>query len=269
MDLRQYGYLEKLESCIAVTLSRFPDLIICNSHAGRAFHQRQGYRSKRIVVIPNGVDVQQFCPNAGARREVREQWGIAPGEVVIGLVARLDPMKDHATFLRAAATVAGLRRNVRFVCVGDGPSHYRDRLIEEAHRLGLDEQLIWAGAQSDMNRIYNALDFSVSSSAFGEGFPNAIAEAMATGVPCVVTDVGDSAAIVGDLGWVCAPADSAALGAAIIAGVDAMPHDCAAIRSHVVRCYSVSALLARSLAQLGPLVTRASITPDSFGWRLK
>jgi glycosyltransferase involved in cell wall biosynthesis len=125
---------------------------------------------------------------------------------VIGMVGRLDPMKDHSNFLRAAALLSRDRIDLRFVCVGGGPRDYSDRLERLGIELGLEKRLIWEGTRSDISEVYNAFDLATSSSS-GEGFPNVVAEAMACGIPCVVTDVGDSAAIVGMLGIVVPPAD--------------------------------------------------------------
>ena len=133
---------------------------------------------------------------------MRLEWGIAECEKLIGQVGRLDPMKDHSTFLKAAALLAHERKDVRFVCVGEGPTGYRDELYSLAKTLGLASRLIWAGSRRDMPAVYNAFDVAVSSSRWGEGLPNVIAEAMACGVPCVVTDVGDSAFVVDKLGVV-------------------------------------------------------------------
>jgi glycosyltransferase involved in cell wall biosynthesis len=258
MDLSRYDRLTRLESRVARVLARRADLIICNSEAGRAFHVGLGYPAERMVVIPNGVDPSRYRPDAAARDALRREWCIDEAECLVGLAARLDPMKDHGTFLTAAARVAAMRPHVRFVCIGDGPADYRDALIETARRLGLADRVTWAGARGDMWRVYNALDLAVSSSSFGEGFPNAILEAMATGIPCVATNVGDSAIIIGELGWVCPPADSAALATALLRAIDALPCDALRVRDHVVNAYSSSMLLERTLARLAPLTARAS-----------
>ena len=128
----------------------------------------------------------------------RRTWGVAAGERVIGLVARFDPMKGHRLFLAAAARLAAVHGGIRFVCVGEGPKLYSDQLKSEACRLGLENRVLWAGATDEMAPVYNALDIATSTSLFGEGFSNAIGEAMACAVPCVVTDVGDSAWLVDD-----------------------------------------------------------------------
>ena len=173
-----------------------------------------------MVVVPNGIDSDRFRPDAAARAEVRHEWGVPDGELLIGVVARLDPKKDHATFLRAAAQVVAVAGGVRFVCVGGGPDGYRAALVRQATDLGLAGHLSWAGPRLDTPRVYNALDLLVSSSAWGEGFPNVIAEAMASGVPCVVTEAGDSPLVVGDTGWICRAQDPGDLARGILAAIE-------------------------------------------------
>jgi glycosyltransferase involved in cell wall biosynthesis len=249
MDLQHYDWLARVESRLAAALAPRADLLICNSSTGRTFHVEKGYPAERTILIPNGIDLERFRPDRAARLELRRQWGVGSDECLVGLVARLDPMKDHANFLRAAAQVLQCRSNARFVCVGDGPADYRQKLEGITLSLGLAKRLSWVNARSDVERIYNALDVAVLSSAFGEGFPNVIAEAMATGVPCVVTNVGDAAGIVGDTGWVCPPNDSAALAWKIIEALDAIPCDAAAIRARVSTLYGRQALIDRTEAR--------------------
>ena len=136
------------------------------------------------------------------------------GEAIIGVVGRLDPMKDHPTFLRAVEMLSRSREQVRYVCVGGGPSEYRAALKKMAGALAVGERVIWAGERLDMRGVYGVLDVACSSSAFGEGFPNVVGEAMASEVPCVVTDVRDSAAVVGDTGVVVPPGSAEGLASA-------------------------------------------------------
>lgn len=205
VNLDRYSWLMRLVYRIECWLSRFADLIICNSRAGLEYAALHGFPKWKMTVIPNGIDTEYFKPEAAARERIRSEWGVAESEILIGLVARLDPIKDHQTFLRAAAMLIQERTDVRIVCVGEGAKPYREELHRQASALGLDERLIWAEARSDMPAVYNALDIA-SSSSDGEGFSNAIAEAMASGVPCVVTNVGDSASIVDNTGIVVPPA---------------------------------------------------------------
>jgi glycosyltransferase involved in cell wall biosynthesis len=258
MDLDRYDWLARVEFWLGRTLSRFADLIICNSTAGRAYHVARGYPHAATVVVPNGISLEDFRPDACARAELRREWGIRADERLVGLVARLDPMKDHPNFLRAAVQVLKTRSDVRFVCVGDGVPEYRHQLEALTTSLGLQGRVCWVNAWPDVWRVYNALDVAVLSSAFGEGFPNVVAEAMATGVPCVVTDVGDAAAVVADQGWVCPPNDSAALARAITAALGALPCDTRAIRARIASQYSSQALLERTATRLSALLEPAS-----------
>ena len=130
--------------------------------------------------------------------------------VLIGLVARPDPVKDHPTFLRAAAMVAREHKDIHFVCIGDGPTEYRTKLEHLANDEGLNGKILWIGYCNDMPSVYCALDMLCSAST-GEAFSNVIGEAMATQVPCIVTDVGDSSFVVGDTGVVVPPSNAHAL----------------------------------------------------------
>jgi glycosyltransferase involved in cell wall biosynthesis len=263
VDLSRYDTLARIVFHLGVLSSRLADLIICNSESGRVYHAAQGYPSERMTVIPNGVDSQQFRRSDSARSEIRDAWGIAADQKLVGIVGRLDPMKDHPNFLRAAAMVAASRQDLRFVCVGDGPPAYRASLEALAIELGVADRLLWAGARTDMWRVYNALDLAVSASAFGEGTSNAISEAMATGVPCVATDVGDAAALIGGLGRICPARDSAALAGAITAALSALPCDAEAIRGRMLSDFSPESLLRRTAEELSKLSRAGMMMADS------
>ena len=242
IDLRQYDWLAWVEFKVNCWLSILPDAIIANSHVGRDYHLALGYPAEKTVVIPNGIDTERFRPNPLARRRIREEWGIKEQEELIGLVGRLDPMKDHPIFIEAAALLAKRRSEIRFVCVGGGPDVYRAELQRHAKQVGLEDRLLWVGIREDMPAVYTALDIAVSSS-YGEGFANVIGEAMACGVPCVVTNVGDSARVVADLGEVVPPKDPAALRDAIERLLDQKPHTPAQVRLRIVEGLSAEAMV--------------------------
>jgi glycosyltransferase involved in cell wall biosynthesis len=204
MDLSKYDWLARFVFRLECVFSRFANLIIVNSNAGKDYHRKHGFPEDKMVVIPNGIDTDYFKPDKTGRARKRAEWAINETEKVIGLVARLDPMKDHATFLRAATILAQERDDVCFVCVGGGPESYMSAMKMLSSQLGLDRRMIWVDASNDMPAVYNALDIAVSSSS-SEGFPNVVGEAMACGVPCVVTGVGDSAWIVGSTGEIVDP----------------------------------------------------------------
>jgi glycosyltransferase involved in cell wall biosynthesis len=214
-------------------LSRFADLIIVNSMAGREYYEGRGYEGARMTVIRNGIDTEHFCPDVESGRRARDSWGIGAKEQLVGLVGRLDAIKDHPTFLRAAALCREHGHRVLFVCVGGGPPGYLVRMQALAAELGISDVIRWAGERSDMPGVYNALDVSVSSST-SEGFPNIVGEAMACGVPCVVTDVGDSAVIVGNPDQVVPPRNSAALAQALMR-ILSMPPRHRAVLSRLAR----------------------------------
>jgi glycosyltransferase involved in cell wall biosynthesis len=200
MDWSRYRPMSRLVMRLCARLSRFPDAVTVNSEAGRAWHARLGYRPRRFVVVDNGIDVVRFAPDAAARAALRGELGIAPDRVAVGAVARVDPMKDYPTLLAALGQLDG----VVGVAVGGGTEH-----------LPASPSLIALGERGDVPRLLNAFDIFVSASAFGEGFSNVIAEAMATGLPVVATDVGDARRIVGDAGIIVPPGDAAALAQAI------------------------------------------------------
>ena len=211
MDVSRYDWLARTSLRLSAFLSRFPDTIIANSFAGLRFHKDIGYKTERMKVIPNGIDTKLFKPDHPSGFRLRDEWGIDEKTVSIGLVGRLDPMKDHTTFLQAVKIFDQKECSVRFVCIGDGKEPYKSEIHSLCMTLGLNGSLIWTGARSDMPAVYSALDIVTSTSSYGEGFSNVIGEAMACGVPCVVTDVGDSAIIVGETGVIVPPEDPQAL----------------------------------------------------------
>jgi glycosyltransferase involved in cell wall biosynthesis len=193
-------------------LSRsIPDVIVSVSRAARDVHVAAGYDPSKFVLIPNGFDLAQYRPDPEARAGARAELGLPPEAVVIGLPARFDPQKDHANFVRAAARLAARRPCARFVLCGldTGAENAELAGLLAAHRLRDRFHLL--GRRDDMPRVLNALDIASLSSAFGEAFPLAIGEAMACGVPAVVTDLGDCAHLLGDTGRVVPPRDPAAL----------------------------------------------------------
>jgi glycosyltransferase involved in cell wall biosynthesis len=211
VDMTCYSRLSGVVLRAAAHLARWPDVVIVNSHAGKASHTSLGYHPRKWAVIPNGFDVKRYQPDRDARVDVRRELGCRPDAPLIGLVARYDPMKDHETFLRAAALITKRTPEVRFVLVGRDVDGRNQTLVRTIAALGLDKVVSLLGERTDVPRIMASLDLFSLSSAFGEGSPNVVGEAMACGVPCVVTDVGDAARIVGETGTVVPPRSPAAL----------------------------------------------------------
>jgi glycosyltransferase involved in cell wall biosynthesis len=195
-----------------------------------------------------------FKPDGEAETKLRAEWGISEHTRLIGTVGRVDPMKDLPTFLEAAAIVAGKRDDVRFACVGAGPQSYVLELRQLANELGIGDLLLWTGARGDISAVYNALDVLVSSS-YGEGLPNVVGEAMACGVPCVVTDTGDSASLVGQSGIVVSPRNPEALAAGLISSLETDRDEFGRkMRTRLVENFSVHQLAERTEKHLLALI---------------
>jgi glycosyltransferase involved in cell wall biosynthesis len=228
-DLSHYDWLSRSLTGLSRLLCRFPNLLIVNSRAGFEHAAGKGYPRQKMVVIPTGIDTERFAPDPAARERLRREWNVRDEERLIGLVGRLDPVKGHRTFLTAAALLMKERDDVRFVCVGDGDPHYANEMRELARTLGLAGRVAWIGARANVAAVYNALDV-VCSSSDSEGFPNVLGEAMACGVPCVATDVGDSAWIVADPRYIAPPADPAKLAECVESALTTVAHDDAGVR---------------------------------------
>ncbi|TFG52997.1 MAG: glycosyltransferase [Gemmatimonadales bacterium] len=196
-------------------LSRRAARIIYNSHVSARQHESFGYEPSRTVVIPNGFDLARFKPLPEARSILRSRLGVQSETVLVGQVARFHRMKNHLGFLRAAASVAATGSGMAFVLAGTGVDSGNRELMRAIDGLGLRGRVHLLGAIDDVPMRMAGLDVLCSPSAWGEGFPNVVGEALAAGVPCVATDVGDSAWVVGEAGIVVPPGDDAALGAAL------------------------------------------------------
>jgi glycosyltransferase involved in cell wall biosynthesis len=248
IDRQRYDWMSRATFALSCRMARRADRIIFNSRAGSTLHGAQGYPADRLVVIANGIDTGHFRFDAASRARMRSAWEVPDTALLVGLVGRLDPMKDHPTFLQA---IAGLAHDARwrFVCVGGGDAGYAEQLQAQARELGLAERLVWAGPCEDMAAAYSAIDILASSSR-GEGFPNVVAEAMACGRPCVVTDVGDSADLVGDTGIVVPAGDPVALRDGIARMRERMARDpfaaAHAARARVVDQFSTARLVGHS-----------------------
>ena len=200
IDFSRYSLQLRLVVKACALLSRQPDLITANSAAGLKVHLGYGYRPRRAEIIPNGIDTRRFRPDPDLRAAVRRELGIPAPAIVLAHVARVNPMKDHQVFLAAMAELPDLQA----LLIGADTEH----LPPQPNTLRL-------GRRDDVERLLPAADFVVSSSAFGEGFSNALAEGMACGLPAISTDVGDAAIIVGDTGAIVPPRDPQALASAI------------------------------------------------------
>lgn len=204
-----------VRACAALS-GRLPARIICCGHTTRQIHVDLGYAADRIVVIPNAVDVSRFVPNPAARADVRRELGVPDPTLLVGMAARYDPQKDHRTLVDAiglAAKTRGVEAHV--LLFGKDLTPANRELRESIEAAGVAATVHLLGLRSDVARLLAACDVSVLSSAYGEGLPNAVVEAMACAVPCVATDVGDTRWVIDDTGRVVPPRDPGALAAAL------------------------------------------------------
>ena len=212
--LTKRSTLVTVNTC-AVLSHRVPARVVLCSEHSRKLYAARGFADPKMTVIPNGFDTSVFQPDPEARSGIRRELGIDTNTMLVGLVARYDPLKDHANFLRAAAKVMQTHPDVHFLLCGTKVNHENAELMELVQQLKIGKNCHLLGPRRDVPRLYAAMDLNVSSSV-SEAFPLAIGEAMACGVPCVATDVGDSALIIGDTGRIVPPGDSDALARAII-----------------------------------------------------
>lgn len=201
---------------VCALLSRYlPRKIICCSEVSREAHSAFGYADSKMLTIPNGFDLETFTPDPMARASVRNELGLAEDTLLIGLVGRFDPLKDHQNFVAAAKWLHAHAPDVHFLLCGRGISNENPELVRWIQDADLQHCFHLLGARSDMPRLTAAFDVAVSSS-LTEGFSNTIGEAMACAIPCAVTAVGDSSFIVKDTGRMAPPCDPVALGSAIL-----------------------------------------------------
>lgn len=207
-----YGLLTVPTVKLCARLSRWiPKRIVCCSEASRQAHVAFGYTADKMLVIPNGVDLAALKPDPEARRVTRQALEIPIEAPVIGLVGRFHPQKDHQNFVHAAKLVFSKRPAVHFVLCGEGVTWDNRELTAWIDDAGIRANCRLLGRREDIPQLMASFDLATSSSCFGESFANVVSEAMSCGVPCVVTDVGDSAHIVGPTGIVVPPRDAAAL----------------------------------------------------------
>jgi len=194
--------------------SRLADTLLYNSQISRQQHEFFGFKRNKGQVIPNGIDLDRFRFSGNSRQRIRDELVIPIDALVVGHIARYHPMKDHVNFLQAALSVISSHPSIHFVLIGrDVSLDNKDLtcLIPDSLR----RQFHFLGERTDVHELMSAMDIASSSSSYGEAFPNVVGEAMAASLSCVVTDVGDSAYIVGDIGVVVHPQDSDALAAGI------------------------------------------------------
>jgi len=202
MDLKQYGKISQLLFWLQKKFVSNIDMIISNSNASIEYHKNNGYDMSKSIVIPNGIDTDKFQRDNIQRELFRKKHNLKENDIAIGIVARIDYMKGYLIFSQIAKNILNKYKNVYFFSVGGGSESIKKECQDI---LNNHNRFIWLGNKKDVENIYSGLDISSSSSSFGEGFSNSIAEAMSCSLPCVVTDVGDSSLIVDDCGMIVKP----------------------------------------------------------------
>ncbi len=246
---RPNDYRARIPFWMSRKLSGQVPLIIANSQSGLDFLSDSGFLIRKGVVIQNGIDSDRFRFDPEGRVRLRERWGLTDDNVAVGVIGRLDPLKGHDDFLSMAAECHRARPEMRFFCVGPGLEDRSARLVDVARSLSIDHVVKFVGPAEEMKAVYSAIDVVVSTS-IGEGFPNVIAEAMACRRPCAVTDVGDSAILVGDCGVVVPPGEPLAMSEAVPDIVDRRDELGHCGRSRVTSEFSVGTMIDRTLEAL-------------------
>ncbi|MDX6748515.1 glycosyltransferase [Geminicoccaceae bacterium 1502E] len=199
----------------SVPLSRLAGATVYNAQVSARQHQRHGYTSRDVEIIPNGFDTERFRPDPQARAALRSELGLAPATVLLGHAARYHPMKAHLALIRALGRLVGEGADVHLLMAGEGVTPANEALREAIAAGGIGGRVSLLGERQDMPRLLASLDLAVLCSAWGEGFPNVLGEAMACGVPCLATDVGDCEMLLQATGGVVPPGDAEALAAAL------------------------------------------------------
>ncbi len=258
MKFAVYGRLQVLLRYLECKLSILSDLVIANSEAGKREAIFGGFKSKNIIVIPNGVDNIKFKKCDVSRWEIRKMLSLPDDAVVIGTVARHDPMKGLEVFLDAAEIYIKTAFKTYFLIIGSGPETYSEKLKNKARSLGLQDCIIWVSKTNKVAHYYNAMDIFTSTSTYGEGFSNVVCEAMLSQLSCVVTNVGDTKTIVGDYGLVVPPDSPVAVANAWGAILTLSDREIQKLRfqsrKRILTCYSVDSMVTLTESALTSVV---------------
>ncbi len=188
---------------ICIFLSNFfPKKIVSCSLTSSKYHADLGYPSDKFHFIPNGFDLSYFSHNQLLRERFRRRYGLTHDDYLVGMPARFHAQKDHETFIKASAEVIKKIPNCFFILCGSDISNKNKSLINLLRKYNLERYFFLLGKRNDMNAIYSSIDVCCLTSSYGEAFPNILAEAMATKVPCISTKVGDAKFILGEKGYI-------------------------------------------------------------------
>ena len=257
MMLSDYDWTAKVLRRIESYFSKRADCIISNSYAGMRQAIEDGFSGRNLCVVPNGIDTTQFKRDPKVRRLLRERYSLADDDLLIGVVARHDPMKGLDTIITAFAGLLDKGQNYKLMIVGSGSESYTRKLHDLAVQYAVNDNILWVSKTTDVADYYSMFDIYTSGSRYGEGFSNTIAEAMASELVCIVTSVGDAKEIVGCEGIII-PADSQ--GALIEAWLTVGGQSSSTrqdmgkeARARVLSLYTVEAMISRTAGLLALL----------------
>ncbi len=214
--------------------------VIANSNKVMQFHIDKGFKCKNWTVINNGVDTDEYKYEPEQGKSWRKKIGVADEVIIIGLVARIHPLKAHDVFLKAASIYCQHDNNIKLICVGEGADKELEKLQSLSMSLGLENNVTWLGKQENMVEIYNAIDVLTLTSK-SEGFPNVIIEGMSCGNPCVSTDVSDVKEIISIFGKVVpigSPSELASAWSSVVSDYKSGNYDSSEIRNYIIGKYS-------------------------------
>jgi glycosyltransferase involved in cell wall biosynthesis len=211
-DLPTSPWSTRFSVWLGARLSRRPDAIVYNAQSALRQHTAVGFAPARARVIPNGIDVSGAPRIAGSAAATRSRLGLPESSFVVAMPARWHPVKNHRGFVRAAGVFARRRPEARFLMAGHGVDATNSVLASWLSEEGIADRVVPLGERSDLAEILAAVDV-VTLASHGEALPNALLEAMAAGVPCVATDVGDIEELIGTTGIVVRRDDANAMAA--------------------------------------------------------
>ena len=198
-----------------------PKKIISNSQHAIEAHLQTGYSKKRFECIPNGYSIEEYPIDSPESELIRKEIDVDDNQIVLGMVARFDPYKDHESLFKALYLLSQKQLNLICLLVGTGMEKTNQAVLDMVEKYSVDKIVKLMGPRYDIPYVMGAIDAHVLSSA-AESFPNVVAEAMLCGTPCITTDVGDAARIVGDNGWVVPASDPNKMAEAIEKAVSLM-----------------------------------------------
>jgi glycosyltransferase involved in cell wall biosynthesis len=223
LDKNRVSKTSILSAKFCAIFSRWiPDYIISCSNSSAQFHINEGYCAKKMKIIFNGYDVNKFYPDAELKEKKRKEifQDTPPNCPILGMVARWDPLKDHDNLFEAIR-IASQKSTFIFLLIGQGMDKTNPALLDRIAYYTIEKNMMLLGPKDNIPAIMNVLDIHVLSS-FSEAFPNVLSEAMACGIPCITTDVGDASTIVGNTGWIVGRANPSALAEKILTALNTL-----------------------------------------------